>query len=90
MRMGNSTWWFNTVSGQDFSTNGTLGDTFWTAFDWGRRTAREAIDGGYAHVLDNGTVIELDAVIVPNDNGGGGDSACASIPSYVKAVKIRT
>ncbi|KAK0663646.1 putative amidase [Lasiodiplodia hormozganensis] len=85
--LGNSTWWFNTVSGQDFydaavATNGTMGDVFWKAFDWGRRTAREAIDGGYAYMLDNGTVIELDALIVPNDNGGGGDSACASIPSY--------
>ncbi|KAK7408461.1 hypothetical protein QQX98_009388 [Neonectria punicea] len=85
--LGNSTWWFNTISGQDFydnaiATNGTLGDVFWKAFNWGRRTAREAIDGGHAYVLKNGTVIELDALIVPNDNGGGGDSACASIPSY--------
>jgi amidase len=85
--LGNSTWWFNTQSGQDFydnaiATNGTLGDVFWKAFSWGRRTAREAIDGGYAYVLENGTVIELDALLVPNDNGGGGDSACASIPSY--------
>ncbi|KPM39198.1 hypothetical protein AK830_g7333 [Neonectria ditissima] len=85
--LGNSTWWFNTASGQDFydnaiATNGTMGDVFWKAFNWGRRTAREAIDGGHAYVLANGTVIELDALIVPNDNGGGGDSACASIPSY--------
>ncbi|KAF7562834.1 hypothetical protein G7046_g1293 [Stylonectria norvegica] len=85
--LGNGTYWRNHISGQDFYdhavlTNGTLGDVFWKAFGWGRRTAREAIDGGYAHTLENGTTIELDALIVPNDNGGGGDSACASIPSY--------
>lgn len=85
--LGNATWWFNTASGQDFydnaiATNGSMGDAFWTAFGWGRRTAREAIDGGHAYVLANGTVVQMDALIVPNDNGGGGDSACASVPSY--------
>lgn len=38
-----STQWYNTVSGHDFknnaiATNGTMGDPFWKAFDWGRRT----------------------------------------------------
>ncbi|KAE9566929.1 hypothetical protein CGMCC3_g16923 [Colletotrichum fructicola] len=85
--LGNSTWWYNTVSGQDFydnaiATNGTMGDEFWKAFGWGRRTAREVIDGGHAYILDNGTVIELDGLLVPNDPSGGHDNACASIPSY--------
>lgn len=85
--LGNSTWWFNTVSGQDFydmaiATNGTLGDTFWKAFGWGRRIAREAIDFGYAYTLENGTVIELDALILPNNPNGGFDNGCSSIPSY--------
>ncbi|KAF9870983.1 amidase [Colletotrichum karsti] len=85
--LGNSTWWFNTVSGQDFydnavATNGTMGDEFCKAFGWGRKTAREAIDGGHAYTLSNGTVIELDGLLVPNDPSGGHDNACSSIPSY--------
>ncbi|KAH6957759.1 amidase signature domain-containing protein [Ilyonectria sp. MPI-CAGE-AT-0026] len=85
--LGNGTWWYNTVSGQDFydnaiATNGTMGDKFWKAFGWGRRTAREAIDGGHAYVLENGTVVELDGLLVPNDPSGGFDNACSSIPSY--------
>lgn len=86
--LGDSIWWYNTESGQDFyesaiATNGTMGDAFWTAFGWGRRTAQEAIDGGHAYVLpNNGTVVQLDGLLVPGDMSGGHDNACASIPSY--------
>ena len=85
--LGNGTWWYNTVSGQDFydnaiATNGTLGDAFWKAFGWGRRTARAAIDAGYAYTLENGTVIELDGLVLPSDYSGGFDNACSSVPSY--------
>lgn len=85
--LGNSTWWFNTESGQDFydmaiATNGTLGDVFWKAFGWGRRTARLAIDTAHAHVEEDGSVTELDALIVPSGASGGADNGCASIPSY--------
>ncbi|KAH8896637.1 amidase signature enzyme [Thozetella sp. PMI_491] len=85
--LGNSTWWYNTVSGQDFydnaiATNGTLGDAFWKAFGWGRRTAQGAIDFGYAYTTENGTVIELDALLLPSEPSGGFDNGCASIPSY--------
>jgi amidase len=85
--LGNSTWWYNTVTGQDFydyamATNGTLGSAFWTAFGWGRTTAAAAIDGGFAFTTDNGTVLEMDGLLVPSGNTGGSDNACASIPSY--------
>lgn len=85
--LGNGTWWYNTITGQDFydyaiATNGSLGDAFWTTFSWGRRTAQWAIDGGHAHVLEDGTVVELDALLIPNDDTGGGSQACSSIPSY--------
>lgn len=85
--LGNTTWWFNTESGQDFydnaiATNGTQGDVFWKAFNWGRQTARSVIDGGHAYVTENGTVVELDGLLVPNSAAGGQDNACASIPSY--------
>ncbi|KAK6214581.1 hypothetical protein LQW54_004303 [Pestalotiopsis sp. IQ-011] len=85
--LGNSTWWYSTEFGQDFydlavATNGTQGDDFWTAFSWGRRTAQWAIDGGHAYTTDNGSVIELDALLTPNDDTGTGSQACASIPSY--------
>ena len=85
--LGNSTWWYNTVSGQDFydlavATNGSLAADFWSIFGWGRHTARAAIDGGHAYTLENGTVIQLDALLVPNDDTGGGSQACSSIPSY--------
>lgn len=85
--LGNGTWWYNTISGQDFydnaiATNGTLGDSFWKAFGWGRRTAQAAIDAGYAYTLENGTVIELDGLVLPSDYSGGFDNACSSVPSY--------
>lgn len=85
--LGNSTYWWNTVSGQDFydsavATNGTLGDEFWKAFGWGRGTAQKAIDSSYAHVLEDGTVVELDGLLVPSNMNGGHDNGCASIPSY--------
>lgn len=95
--LGNSTWWYNTASGQDFydsavATNGTLGSAFWTAFGWGRTTAAAAIDAGYAFATENGTAVELDGLLVPSGNTGGHDNACASIPSYagypVAAVPI--
>lgn len=60
-----------------------LDDAFWTTFNWGRRVARGAIDGGHAYVRKgDGVVVELDALLVPNDDVGGGSQACASIPSY--------
>lgn len=86
--LGNSTWWYNTQTGQDFydmavATNGGLDDAFWTTFNWGRQVARSAIDGGHAYVRKgDGVVVELDALLVPNDDVGGGSQACASIPSY--------
>ncbi|KAI1453757.1 amidase signature domain-containing protein [Annulohypoxylon moriforme] len=86
--LGNSTWWYNTVSGQDFydlavATNGSLADGFWTTFNWGRRVARGAIDSGHAYVREeDGVVLQMDALLVPNDDVGGGSQACASIPSY--------
>ncbi|KAH8888545.1 amidase signature enzyme, partial [Thozetella sp. PMI_491] len=95
--LGNGTWWYNTISGQDFydagvATGGAMNGTFWTAFGWGRHTARAAIDGGHAYVTENGTVILLDGLLVPNGDAGGRNDPCASIPSYagypVAAVPI--
>ncbi|CAG9982978.1 unnamed protein product [Clonostachys byssicola] len=85
--LGNGTWWYNTESGQDFydiaiATNGSLNGTFWKAFGWGRRIARQAIDFGHTHAFENGTVIELDALLLPNNPNGGFDNGCASVPSY--------
>ncbi|WVQ84114.1 hypothetical protein IAT38_006259 [Cryptococcus sp. DSM 104549] len=85
--LGNSTYWHNTVSGQDFydsaiASGGILNDTFWTAMDFTRRTARAAIDQGHTIIEKNGTVIQLDALLIPSQNAGGGDNPCASMPAY--------
>lgn len=85
--LGNGTWWWDKVSGQGYydlavTTNGTLGSKFWTAFGWGRTTASLAIDTAHTYVYDNGTVVELDGVLVPNGRGGGQGNACAPLPSY--------
>ncbi|KAF7538142.1 hypothetical protein G7054_g3176 [Neopestalotiopsis clavispora] len=85
--LGNNTWWWDTTSGQSFydagvATNGSMDSTFWTAFGWGRFTARQAIDQAHAWVLENGTVVELDGLLVPNGRAGGYSSACAPMPSY--------
>jgi amidase len=85
--LGNNTWWWDTTSGQSFydagiATDGSLDSTFWTAFGWGRFTARQAIDQAHAWVLENGTVVELDGLLVPNGRAGGYSSACAPMPSY--------
>ena len=85
--LGNSTWWWNTTTGQSFydtaiATNGTLGSRFWSAFGWSRTEAREAIDLAHAYTLDNGTVVELDGILVPNGRDGNQGNACASVPAY--------
>lgn len=73
--LGNNTWWYNTVSGQDFydsavASEGSLNDTFWTAMDYTRRNARSIIDRGYAYVTEDGEVVELDALVIPSQNAG--------------------
>lgn len=85
--LGNGTWWWDTETGQSFydaavATNGTLGEAFWTAFGWGRATARQAIDQAHVYVSDDGTVIELDGLLVPNGRAGRYNSAYAPMPSY--------
>ncbi|KAL4899237.1 amidase signature domain-containing protein [Aspergillus multicolor] len=85
--LGNDTWWWDKETGQSFydtgvETNGSMGSAFWTAFGWGRFTARDAIDSAHSYVLPNGTVIELDGLLVPNGRDGGQGNACASVPSY--------
>ncbi|KAK5081250.1 hypothetical protein LTR05_008044 [Lithohypha guttulata] len=85
--LGNGTWWWNNVTGQSFydnavATNGTLGPSFWAAFGWGRFTARQAIDNAHSYVLENGTVVELDGLLVPNGRNGNQGNACASVPAY--------
>ena len=85
--LGNNTWWWNSTTGQSFyddgvATNGTLGTAFWTAFGWGRLTARQAIDSAHVYTFDNGTIVELDGVLVPNGRDGGQGDACAPLPSY--------
>jgi amidase len=85
--LGNNTWWSNVTSGQNFyedgvSTNGTLGPAFWQSFGWGRFTARQAIDNAHAYTFDNGTIVALDGLLVPNGRDGGQGDACAAVPSY--------
>ncbi|KAK8061838.1 hypothetical protein PG994_008204 [Apiospora phragmitis] len=85
--LGNGTWWWDPKTGQSFydaaaATNGTLGRAFWAAFGWGRTTAREAIDEAHVYRTDNGILIELDGLLVPNGRAGGYSSACAPMPSY--------
>lgn len=85
--LGNGTWWWDEVSGQSFydaaiATNGSLGSPLWTAFGWGRTTAAQAVDTAYAYTLPNGTIMDLDAVLVPNGRTGGYGNGCASLPSY--------
>lgn len=85
--LGNNTWWYSAVSGQDFydmaiATNGSMGDEFWKAFGWGRRTAALAIDTAFAYTREDGTVVELDGLLVPSDSSGGFDNGCSSVPSY--------
>lgn len=85
--LGNNTWWFDPVGGQSFydagaATNGTMDTAFWTAFGWGRFMARQAIDSAHFHTLSNGTLVELDGVLVPNGRDGTGGDACAAVPSF--------
>jgi amidase len=85
--LGNNTWWWDTKTGQSFydagiATNGTLGKAFWTAFGWGRFTARQAIDSAHTYVTENGTLVELDGLLMPNGRDGGYGDACAPVPSY--------
>ncbi|KIV91474.1 hypothetical protein PV10_06010 [Exophiala mesophila] len=85
--LGNGTWWWNNVTGQSFydnavATNGSMGSEFWTAFGWGRSMARQAIDNAHAYQLENGTVIALDGVLIPNGRDGNQGNACASVPAY--------
>jgi len=85
--LGNNTWWQNKTSGQTFydsgvATNGTLGAAFWAAFGFGRSTARQAVDSAYAYTMENGTVIELDGILMANGRDGGQGNACAAVPSY--------
>lgn len=63
--LGNSTYWFNKITGQNYfddaaATNGTLDTGYWYALEWRRSRARNAIEGGLIHTMENGTVIELD------------------------------
>lgn len=53
------------------ATNGTLDDAFWVAMDFTRRTARQAIDQGYAYNA-NGTMLQMDALLIPSQNAGVG------------------
>ncbi|KAH7309742.1 amidase signature domain-containing protein [Stachybotrys elegans] len=85
--LGNGTWWWDTKTGQSFydagvATNGTMGTAFWTAFGWGRFTARQAIDTLHRYVEEDGTVVELDGVVMPNGRDGNRGNACAPLPSY--------
>ncbi|KAF2769849.1 amidase signature enzyme [Teratosphaeria nubilosa] len=85
--LGSGYWWYNTESGQDFydqavATNGSLGEAFWAAFGWGRSTAQTAVEGGLVSMADDGEVVRLDGLLVPNGDAGGQGDACASIPSY--------
>lgn len=85
--LGNNTWWWDSTSGQTFydagvKTNGSMGSEFWTAFGWSRFRARQAIDMAHEYVTDNGTIVKLDGLLVPNGRTGGGSNACASLPSY--------
>jgi amidase len=85
--LGNGAWWWDTKTGQSFydvgiATNGTLGAAFWTAFGWGRFTARQAIDSAHTYVTENGTIVQLDGLLIPNGRDGGNGNACAPVPSY--------
>ncbi|KAK1950836.1 amidase signature enzyme, partial [Colletotrichum sublineola] len=85
--LGNNTWWWDPKTGQSFydagvATNGTLGTAFWTSFGWGRFTARQAIDNMYSYVGEDGTIIEMDGVLMPNGRDGNRGNACAPLPSY--------
>lgn len=95
--LGNGTWWWDTVSGQGFydaaiATNGTLGSEFWASFGWGRFMARQALDTSHVYKTDNGTLVELDGLLMPNGRNGNRGNACAPLPSYagypVAAVPI--
>jgi amidase len=84
---GNNTGWFDPMlGGQSFygagiASNGTLDTAFWTAFGWGRLTARQAIGSAHFYTRPHGTVVELDGVL-HNGRDGTGANACAAAPSY--------
>ncbi|KAK2044727.1 amidase signature enzyme, partial [Colletotrichum somersetense] len=85
--LGNNTWWWDPKTGQSFydagvATNGILGTAFWTSFGWGRFTARQAIDNMYSYVEEDGAIIEMDGVLMPNGRDGNRGNACAPLPSY--------
>lgn len=85
--LGNGTWWWNTTTGQNFydngvATNGEMGVDFWAAFGQVRMTTRQAIDTAHAYVLENGTVVALDGLLMPNGRGGNRGNACAVVPSF--------
>lgn len=85
--LGNNTWWWDEATGQSFYdaaivTNGTMGEAFWSAFGYARTNARHAVDTAHVYMTENGTVIELDGLLMPNGRDGGYGNACAPIPSY--------
>lgn len=85
--LGKGTWWWDALSGQNFydlaaRTDGAMGEAFWTAFGWGRFTARQAIDSAHVHVTEGGEVVQLDGLLVPNGRAGNAGNACASLPAY--------
>lgn len=85
--LGNNTWWWDNSTGQSFydagvKTNGTMDTAFWTAFGNVRTSARRAIDIAHAYVADNGSVVALDGILIPNGRGGNRGNACASLPSF--------
>jgi len=85
--LGNNTWWWNATTGQSFyengaATNGSMGKDFWAAFGQVRTTSRHAIDTAHAYVAENGSIVELDGLLVPNGRAGNKGNSCAPVPSY--------
>lgn len=85
--LGNNTWWWDEETGQSFydagaATNGTMGADFWAAFGNVRMMSRQAIDTAHAYVTEEGEIIALDGLLMPNGRAGNRGNACAPVPSF--------
>ncbi|KAK4507075.1 hypothetical protein PRZ48_000809 [Zasmidium cellare] len=71
-------------SGQDaliaaVATAGVRDKRYWKALFWRQSRSQACINSAYSYQFENGTSIELDAVLIPNVASAGSSSAISSV-----------